>query len=59
MSRILRARLWLGAASVGAFVFVTSLAAMVRSCELARMGHVSVVEKDAMIWRSFYASRSR
>ena len=58
MSRILRARLWLGAASVGAFVFVTSLAAMVRSCERAHGCPVpSAVERDALIWRSTYAAR--
>lgn len=43
MSRILRARLWLGAAGVGAVVFVLSLAAMVRSCEMARLAHAEVV----------------
>jgi len=58
MSRFLRARLWLGAAGVGAFVFVTSLAAMVRSCERAHGCPVlSAVERDALIWRSTYAAR--
>lgn len=54
----MRARLWLGAASVGTFVFVTSLAAMVRSCERAHGCPVmTVVERDALIWSSTYAAR--
>lgn len=58
MSRLMRARLWLGAASVGTFVFVTSLAAMVRSCERAHWCPVmTVVERDALIWSSTYAAR--
>ena len=55
----LSTRGWVAVASAGAFLFCMSLCAIVRSCELARMGRVSVVEKDAEIWRSFYASRSR
>ena len=43
MTHLARARLWLGAAGVGAVVFAVSLAAMVRSCEMARLAHAEVV----------------
>lgn len=51
----LSTRGWVAVGSAGAFLFCLSLCAIVRSCELARMGHVSVVEADRAIWRSFYA----
>lgn len=57
MDRSKHPRLWIGVAAAGAFLFCLSLCALVRSCELRAMGHVgmTVVEKDAYIWRDFYA----
>lgn len=55
MSRLVRARLWLGAAGLGAVVFATSLAAMLRSCE--RAAHADTLStRLAAYWRSHEAS---
>jgi hypothetical protein len=39
---------WFGVGAIGAFVFCLSLCAIVRSCELARMGVATIVSFDEL-----------